>query len=333
MKDENERVRKTAAKALRTIGVERAVEPLIQALKDKDAFVRQYAAEALRIIGDERAVEPLIQVLKDENGQVREKAVEALGRIGDEKAVEPLLQAILDEKVHIVDTAKVLERMGCGFGSLMGELEEIKRIIDELREDRAAGVDAWMGEDPEDEYHILKDKLEFAATVALGRMGNERAVDPLIRALEDEDRYDEAIWGLVKIRNERTIEPLIRALKYEGDWHILSQLKADRVRLDAAETLAKIGKPAVKPLIEALKDGAEDVAVRMKAAEVLGEIGDERAVEPLIQALKDKDEFVRQCAAEALGEIGDERAVETLNQALKDEWVREEAAKALKKIG
>jgi HEAT repeat protein len=76
--------------------------------------------------------------------------------------------------------------------------------------------------------------------------------------------------------------------------------------------------------------------VRLDAAEVLGKIGDLRAVEPLIAALSDEDLGVRQCATDALGKIGDPRAVEPLiNSALLDESlsVRERAARALGKIG
>jgi len=39
-----------------------------------------------------------------------------------------------------------------------------------------------------------------------------------------------------------------------------------------------------------------------------GRIGDRRSVEPLIQALKDRDRNVKKGAAVALGEIGDGRA-------------------------
>ena len=51
----------------------------------------------------------------------------------------------------------------------------------------------------------------------------------------------------------------------------------------------------------------------------LGKIGDRRAVEPLIAAMKDRDKGVKKGAAVALGDIGDGRAVEPLIQALKDE--------------
>ena len=49
----------------------------------------------------------------------------------------------------------------------------------------------------------------------------------------------------------------------------------------------------------------------------MGEIGDARAVEPLIAALKHNDTGIRQDAARALGRIGDARAVEPLIAALK----------------
>jgi HEAT repeat protein len=59
-----------------------------------------------------------------------------------------------------------------------------------------------------------------------------------------------------------------------------------------------LGALAMEPLIAALKD--ENEYVREAAAEALGKIGDPRAVEPLIDALQDKEWFVRRTAAEAL---------------------------------
>jgi len=67
----------------------------------------------------------------------------------------------------------------------------------------------------------------------------------------------------------------------------------------------------------------------------LGKIGDSRAVEPLITALKDKNSDVRKIAAYVLGKIGDNRAVEPLTDTLKkdkDHRVRKAAKKALEKI-
>jgi len=98
-----------------------------------------------------------------------------------------------------------------------------------------------------------------------------------------------------------------------------------------SEALGKLGDArAVEPLIAALRDGVW--GVRSRAAEALGKIGNRRAVEPVIAALKDSD-FSMWTAAEALGALGDARAVESLIVGLKDPWIRREAAEALRRIG
>ena len=56
------------------------------------------------------------------------------------------------------------------------------------------------------------------------------------------------------------------------------------------------------PLIQALKYGELDS--RYGAAETLGEIGDERALEPLNQTLKDEEEEMLKKVAEVLVNMG-----------------------------
>ena len=70
-------------------------------------------------------------------------------------------------------------------------------------------------------------------------------------------------------------------------------------------------KRDVKGLIKAL-GYQEDDEIRSRAAAALGEIGDTRAVEPLIAALKDSRYSVGQQAALALGSMRDARAVMAL---------------------
>jgi len=79
----------------------------------------------------------------------------------------------------------------------------------------------------------------------------------------------------------------------------------------------------------------KDYRVRVKAAESLGELGDVKAIEPLVKALQDEDEDVRKCAVIALEKIGDKRAVVPLVKALQDDFFkcREYAAEALGRIG
>jgi HEAT repeat protein len=63
-------------------------------------------------------------------------------------------------------------------------------------------------------------------------------------------------------------------------------------------------KGDVEGLVKSLNYRRKDSHVRWRAAGALGKIGDSRAVEPLIAALKDENSRVRQYAAEALRKIG-----------------------------
>ena len=190
-----------------------------------------------------------------------------------------------------------------------------------------------------------------SAAWALGKIGDKRAVEPLIAALKDGDSnvrkaaadslrttgwqpanafqkscllFAEQAWGKLAELGKEGVDVLIAGLKDENL----------RVRGNAAWTLGKIGdKRAVEPLLAALKD--KESNVRRATSEALGKIGDKRAVEPLIAALKDEDSNVQRAAAEALGKIGDKRAVEPLIAAFrdKDSHVRNNAAEVLGKIG
>lgn len=81
--------------------------------------------------------------------------------------------------------------------------------------------------------------------------------------------------------------------------------------------------------IDLLKD--PDWVVRREAAITLGEMGDERCVEPLARALRDGDWQVREVAIEGLGQIGSP-AVEAVIKLLRDWDVRKYAMGALGKI-
>jgi len=74
-----------------------------------------------------------------------------------------------------------------------------------------------------------------------------------------------------------------------------------------------------------------DWVVRREAVITLGEMGDERCVEPLARALRDGDWQVREVAIEAMGEVGSP-AVEILLKLLRDWEVRKYAIAALGKI-
>ena len=93
------------------------------------------------------------------------------------------------------------------------------------------------------------------------------------------------------------------------------------VRGGVIRKLGEIGDvKAIEPLINAL--GAQNKNVRQRAVNALVKIG-ESAVDPLIKALGDTDEGRRRRAVNALGKIGDPKAIEPLINALGDDdrWV------------
>jgi HEAT repeat protein len=109
---------------------------------------------------------------------------------------------------------------------------------------------------------------------------------------------------------------------------------------EAAVRLAQLGAPAIEPLIAVMSGqyptpdfaaingkqrqstGAITAipnadAARERAAYILGEIGDTRAVDSLIAAYRrESDRYIQLAAARALGRIGDERGIEVLTDAL-----------------
>lgn len=107
----------------------------------------------------------------------------------------------------------------------------------------------------------------------------------------------------------------------------------------AADTVA-VGQDTVALEEEQVKDEIDiqidllsdpDWVVRREAVITLGEMGDERCVEPLARALRDGDWQVREVAIEAMGQVGSP-AVDTLLKLIRDWEVRKYAIAALGKI-
>ncbi len=164
--------------------------------------------------------------------------------------------------------------------------------------------------------------------MALSLIGDPIAVEPLIAKLK-RDSNGAVVKTLGKIGGTRLVNLLIALIKNDDD-----SIYIQRVR--SIDALGEIGDSrAVEPLIAAHKDSM----LRRQAAEALGKIGDPRAVEPLIPTLR--DDFANQ-TAKALAEIakascktGDLRAINLLITALKDynKNVRSGALMALRLIG
>jgi hypothetical protein len=103
---------------------------------------------------------------------------------------------------------------------------------------------------------------------------------------------------VARLKATADVEGLVKALGYRKG--------LSSVPRHADDALGEIGDPrAVEPLIAALKDSGSAVGLHAasNAASALGKIGDPRAVEPLIAALKDSNDRVPCYAADALGKM------------------------------
>ncbi|ETN98834.1 HEAT repeat-containing PBS lyase, partial [Reticulomyxa filosa] len=161
---------------------------------------------------------------------------------------------------------------------------------------------------------VLKDSNEdirMEAVKALGALGpsaiSELALDQLQVMLQDESKHICALaaktlglMGPAAATQKSVVDTLINALKDE-DWD---------VRSGAAKALKSTGQAGTKSvsdaLLTAMKD--KDWRARRNAIEVLGLLGREADVEPVLKelaiALKDKENSVRQEAVKVLGNFG-----------------------------
>ena len=280
-----------------------AVEPLMKS----DA---NYPAQTIMILlgkaKDPRHVPYTIGVLRNHSDLwIRRAAAERLGKTADPRSLDPLHDALLKDKAF-----RVREAAGAALGNF-----KARRSVPAL-------CRALIDRD-----HTVRR----LAAKALGEIGDRRAVEPLVTALEVPGFPEYAvIHAAGQLKDPRAVPALIKLFRRR----LISQdrLRADRRRV--VDALVAIGSPARKLLMTAAA-GAKDEYIRAGACTALGGLKQKDAVPTLIAALRDKADRARWSAAEALGEIGDRRAVEPLIAALKDrrEYVRGRAAEALGKLG
>ena len=177
------------------------------------------------------------------------------------------------------------------------------------------------------EHYLAKGEISLEVIQALGEFGVERAVVPLVTVLENRFTDAKICFSIVaafrNIGSEAAIEALIKALSNYSTEGGLSPIGVD-VSTCSKYALIGIGEPAVGPLTKAIEhEENESLRGRMEAikAEIqirifinMGKSG----VEPLIKALDDDYNYYRQLAADALGQVGDEKALDALTLMTKD---------------
>ena len=244
-------------------------------------------------------IDELIEDLEEGYGEDASiAAAERLGEIGDARAVEPLINAHLDgADEEIGDAAgKALEKIG---------KPAVERLIQEIGQFYSKGGYA--------DYQYCDRMI----AEILGNIGDARAIEPLVGMLGEYDEYDpfpdysprgSAANALDKLGwKPDTIEDKIDYFMAMEDFGALSDLGETaidklvwKLESDCYEgeprdgidsILVEIGKPAVQRLLVALETPYESTSVGESVAWILGEIGDARAIEPLIEYIDYQTEY------------------------------------------
>ncbi len=134
----------------------------------------------------------------------------------------------------------------------------------------------------------------------------------------DQDQCVRALLVALKNEDVRFRDVAARSLRYFAHKQSLHEIS---VRVAAIQTLQYIGdERAIEPLINIFSTPDETLSLRTLAAEVLGHLHAKRAVSALIEALSDSSAELRFYAAFSLGLIGDERALPELGRlAIEDQ--------------
>jgi HEAT repeat protein len=204
--------------------------------------------EGMKQAGDVRG---LIRHLDHNNDDLKWRAADALGSLG-EIALEPLLKLLAYHKIHV--------RIGA-----IEALSDIKspRSVEPL-------IKTLMT----DESH----EVRWVAALALGEIGDQRAIPSLLSSLKDDNRY--VRYGSVRALGEIGWSP---ETDEERAYYSLALQDWDAVK--------KLGKSATSPLIEMLK--VKHPAMRARIVEILGSIGGAVAERTCERVLRDPDENVR----------------------------------------
>jgi len=322
LKDPEVNVRTFCVWALGEIQDTRGIEPLCYSLFDKEQKVKDHSFEALRKFREPVSRTMMVNILI-QNSKKESSAAWMLSSLirleGKEVVLKPLEDPggndakTLRNYIHLME-ANIYNVSDIGTKALV-DYPDRGMVISEMSN------------------HIrTQTGTPVPSILLLGRLKDRRALPILLDALnkrKDLQGRLTVINALGELGDQEAVEPLLRILVDDKEF--------PGPRMAAARALGKLGDArAVEPLLQILRDEKEDNGVRRDAASALGTFRERRAVDPLINILKSRNEdiWLRVAAASSLGDIGDPRAIEPLQEALKDpsDYIRNAAQTALRKI-
>lgn len=300
MRNKNNPFRYYAALSLGGFKVKKVVDSLIDYLEDVSNPKRHCAAVALGEIGDEAAVPALIRYISDKSSTFRFKAAYALiTTIQNNAAIEALIEYIQDKSdpdrgMAVWDFDKIPAEKAVP--------ALIKYIKDKNNPDRDGAAHALGKIGGKEATDVLVQYIEdksnpdrSLAAEALAKKGNQRAIDIIIECIGDESEETYVFGVLDEIKNERAVDALIRYIQEKESYGHHSHHRA-------ISSLAVIGG---KKVISALNNYIRDKSNpdRHGAAHALGEIGGKEEIRLLNGLLPDDHMFITTSIYDAIKSI------------------------------
>lgn len=216
---------------------------LIKDLNNADASKRRLAAEELAS-ADERAIYPLIKALRDDSPGVQDASIRSLISIGGDVTAYMVLPLLRDESPLIRNSAIVILRslgqvsIPFLYSLLKDKDDDVRKFAVDLLGDICDGVTH------EKILPLLKDvnpNVRASAARTLGVLGQREAVQYLIEALDDEEWVVfSAVEAIGIIGDERGLMALTKIL--------LST--SETLRLAAIDAIGRIGTQEAREALQ-----------------------------------------------------------------------------------
>ena len=362
--------RQNALKTLLEFGDNRALPALLSVAgsdttKQEALSTRVALARGLAAFEGEESRIALINLLSDPDADVRAASVASLvkGSRLDQKSdssgrsLLALVGALKKENSAIVIDA-ITEALPSFDRARVADLLLDARTADGKLSPKILKALAAAGITTESEASQLRAgdvTGRLRAAERLARLGDTKAVEPLIEALTGAKEIQirvKAADALGALRDRRAVdslvstsrdpEPEVRAAAVNALGLIADHTAAEALFVAARDGETIVREAAVRSL-SALGISVEKVSpdlsssnwqVRAAAVTTLARLGDRSALPLILASLKDPDSRVRSEAARTLGALGDSKATDALSSALSDQSadVRVEATFALGRI-
>jgi serine/threonine-protein kinase len=292
--DLNRDARIVVFRLIEQIADERVLPQIQQLATHSDWWLRLHMIRLLSRFPTPAGTRDVVRMLGDENRAVRLEAVAALGRLKASEAIPGLCECLRAADIRLQTAAIDALVQIHDPGSVSALVEVLK---DESEQARRGAVEVLnevvTSEAIKDLVNALRDAdwwVRVRAADALGTLGGEKVVDAVVSLLKDEDEFVRryAVEILNTVPSERAVEPLIEALE-DDDWWVHER---------AIDALGRSGDPrAVVPLLHLMGREARAIPLCLRA---LGQLRDERSVEPICRISSSENAEVRREAVQAL---------------------------------